>query len=102
MFGQAANALEPVHFQFFALIFLQEFRARNLVGFSKAHQAAFKRVQALVDVIELLNQCFDTRVVQRQRFHFGNDIITQLAVTPLLAWRKLGGFCHFLILKLAQ
>ena len=100
--GEARNALQPIQVQLVALVFLQEFRARNFVGLGQAHEPAFQRIQPLVDVIELLNQRLDTRIVQRQRFHFGDDIIAQLAVAPLLARRKLGRLRHFLVLQLAQ
>ena len=84
------------------LVFLEELGARHLVGLGQAHEAAFQRVEALVDVVELLDQRLDAGVVERQRLHLGDDLLAQLLVAALLRGRELGALGHFLVLQLAQ
>ncbi len=72
--------------------------ARHAVAVAQAHQAAFKTDQALVDRIELLDEAFDTVVVERERLHVGDDFFAQLFVSLLLLARAL--FARDLLLKL--
>ena len=96
------DAPQPFRVQLLALIFLQEHFARNLVGLGQAHEPAFERVEPLVDVVELLDQRLDARIVERQRLHIGDDLIAQLLVAALLRGRERGLVADFLVLQLAQ
>src|SRR3982074_3073803 len=44
------------------------------------HQPAFVADEALVDVVELLDQGIDARLVEPQRLHLGDDLVLELLV----------------------
>ena len=52
------------------------------------HQAALVADEALVDVVELLNQRVDTRLVEPQRLHLADDVVLELLVAALLRRRE--------------
>jgi carbamoyltransferase len=53
------------------------------------HKAAFAAEQAPVNVIELINQRIDARLIDPQRLHVGNDLLLQLLVPAFLRRREL-------------
>ena len=67
---------------------MQEVLARDAVAVGEAHQPAFEADQALVDVVELLDQRIDARLVEPQRLHLGDDLVLQLLVFALLRRRQ--------------
>ena len=69
---------------------LQEVLARDAVALGKPHQAALVADQALVDVVELLDQRIDARLVEPQRLHLGDDVVLELLVAALLRGRERG------------
>ena len=58
------------------------------MALGKPHQAAFVAHQALVDVVELLDQRIDPGLMQPQRLHLGDDLFLQLLVLALLRRRE--------------
>ena len=71
-----------------ALVVLEEVLARHAVAFGQPHQPAFEADQALVDVVELLDQRLDAVLVERQRLHVGDDLVLELLVVALLRGRE--------------
>ena len=71
-----------------ALIVAQEILAGDAVALGKPHQAALVADQALVDVVELLDQRVDARLVQPQRLHLADDLFLELLVLALLRRRQ--------------
>ena len=67
---------------------LQEVFAGDAVAFGEPHQAALVRDEALVDVVELLDQRIDARLVEPQRLHLDDDLFLQLLVFALLRRRQ--------------
>ena len=63
-------------------------RARRRDLLAKPHQAAFVAHKPFVDVIKLLDQGIDARLVQTQRLHLGNDFFLELLVFALLRRRQ--------------
>ena len=51
------------------------------------HELALVADEALVDVVELLNQRVDARSVQPKRFHLPNYFVLQLPILALLPRR---------------
>src|SRR5262249_1593857 len=76
--GQFRDAVEPARVELAAHVLLEEVLADDAVAFGKAHQAAFVRHEALVDVVELLDERIDARLVEPQRLHLGDDLFLQL------------------------
>jgi len=64
--GKIGDAADPVGIEFGAEIFFQEIFAGNTIAFGQPQQTAFQANQALVDAIELLDQCLDAIVVERE------------------------------------
>src|SRR5262245_11397163 len=62
--AQLGYAIEPERIELGALIVLEEILARDAVALGKPHQAAFVADQALVDVVELLDQRVDARLIE--------------------------------------
>src|SRR5438132_11001388 len=79
--SQRGSSSEPV-------ILPQEVLARDAVAFGKPHQPALVADEALVDVIELLDQRIDARLVEPQRLHLGDDLVLELLVLALLRRRQ--------------
>ena len=69
---------------------LEELVAGDAVALGQPHQPAFVGHQALVDVVELLDQRVDARLVEPQRLHLGDDLVLELLVFALLRRRQRG------------
>ena len=86
--GELGHPVEPARIELGALIVLEEVLARDAVAFGQPHQAALVADQALVDVVELLDQRIDARLVEPQRLHLGDDLVLELLVFALLRGRQ--------------
>ena len=79
---------------------------RDAIAFGEPHQPALVLHQPLVDVVELLDQRLDARLVERQRLHRLDELVLQLLVAALLAGRQRAGggqpVLDLLVLQLAQ
>src|SRR5262249_54434263 len=62
--GELRHPVEPARIQPAALVVLEETLARDAVALGEPHQAAFVADQALVDVVELLDQRVDARLIE--------------------------------------
>src|SRR5690606_1026363 len=71
-----------------ALILLEEGIAADAIGFGKAQETALEADQTLVDVVELLDQGIDTRLVEGQRLHRRDQLFLELLVAALLRRRQ--------------
>ncbi len=83
----------------------QELVAGDTVVLGGAHQAALMRDEALVDVVELLDQRLDAVGVERERLHVGDDDVLQLGLLLGLGGRDraaAGLEIRLLVLELAQ
>jgi hypothetical protein len=58
------------------------------VALGEPHQAALVANEALVDVIELLDQCVDARSAQSQRFQLVDNLALQSLIFALLRRRE--------------
>ena len=87
---ELGDAVEPARIELVAHVVLEEVVARDAVAFRQPHQAAFVRHEALVDVVELLDQRIDARLVEPQRLHLGDDLFLELLVFALLRRRQRG------------
>ena len=67
--AELGDAQHPFRVEFPALVVLEELLAGDAVALGKAHQAALMGDEALVDVVELLDQGLDAVVVERERLH---------------------------------
>src|SRR5262252_5124563 len=67
------HAIEPARIEFGALVVPEKILARDAVALREPHQAALVADQALVDVIELLYQRIDARLIEPQRLHLADD-----------------------------
>ena len=86
--GQFRDAVEPARVELGALVVAQKILAHDAVAFGKPHQAAFMADQALVDVVELLDQRIDARLIEPQRFHLLDDLFLELLRLSLLGRRQ--------------
>ena len=86
--GELRHAVEPERVELGALIVLEEVLARDAVALGEPHQAALVADEALVDVVELLDQRIDARLVEPQRLHLGDDVVLELLVLALLRGRE--------------
>ena len=82
------DAVEPLRVQLLALVVAQEVLARHAIAFGEPHQAALVGHEALVDVVELLDQRVDARLVEAQRLHLGDEVFLDLLVLALLRGRE--------------
>ena len=82
---EVGDAPDPVRVELGALVLLEEVLAVDAIGFGEAQQPALVADQALVDVVELLDQRIDAVLVERQRLHRRDDLVGQLLVAALLA-----------------
>src|ERR1022692_1086767 len=73
-----------------SLVALEEVLARDPVALGEPHQPALVADQALVDVVELLDQGIDARLVEPQRLYLGDDVFPELLVFALLRRRQRG------------
>jgi hypothetical protein len=55
---------------------------------SEPHQPALMPGEALADVVELLDQRVDARLVEAQRLHLGDEVVLELLVATLLRGRE--------------
>src|SRR5258706_10548111 len=76
--GELGDAVEPARGELRAEAILEEILARDAVAFGKPHHAALIADEALVDVVELLDQGIDARLIEPQRFHLGDDLVLEL------------------------
>ena len=60
----------------------------DAIALGEAHQPALDADQALVDVVELLDQRIDAVLVERQRLHVADDLFLELLVLALLGGRE--------------
>ena len=58
------------------------------MGLGHAHEAHVEADQALVDVVELLDQRVDAVLVERQRLDVADDVLLQRLVFALLGGRE--------------
>ena len=86
--GELGHPVEPARIELGADIVLEEILARDAVAFGEPHHAAFEADQALVDVVELLDERIDARLVEAQRLHLGDDLFLELLVLALLGGRQ--------------
>ena len=85
---EVGDAADPVRVELGALVLLEEVLAGDAVGFGEAEQPALVADQALVDVVELLDQRVDAVLVERQRFDRRDDLVLELLVAALLGGRE--------------
>ena len=86
--GKFRHAIEPARVELGALIVLQKILACDAVALGEPHQPAFVRNQILVDVVELLDQRVDARLVEAERLHLSDDLFLELLVLALLRGRE--------------
>ncbi len=89
--GKIGDAADPVRVELGALVFLDEGFAGDLVAFGEPQEPPLERDEALVDVVELLDQRIDAVLVEGERLHRGDDLFLQLLVAALL--RAARGSC---------
>ena len=75
--GQFRHAIEPARIELGTLVVFQEFVARDAVAFRQPHQPAFMADQPLVDVVKLLDQRIDARLVEAERLHLLDDVVLE-------------------------
>ena len=71
-----------------ALVVLEKVLARDAVALGQPHQAPLVADEALVDVVELLDQRIDARLIEAERLHLGDDVVLELLVAALLYGRE--------------
>ena len=86
--GELRDAVEPARIELGALIVLEEVLAGDAVAFGQPHQPAFVADQPLVDVVELLDQRVDARLVEPQRLDLLDDLFLELLRLALLRRRQ--------------
>ena len=86
--GELRHAVEPARIELGALIVRRKSSRDDAVAFGKPHQPALVADQPLVDVVELLDQRIDARLVEPQRLHLGDDLFLELLVFALLRRRQ--------------
>src|SRR5437899_7771592 len=62
--GELRHPVEPLRIELGALVVLEKILARDAVALGEPHQAAFVADQALVDIVELLDQRVDARLIE--------------------------------------
>ena len=67
---------------------MQEVLAGDAVALGQPHQPAFVADQPLVDVVELLDQRIDARLIEPQRLHLLDDLFLELLRLALLRRRQ--------------
>ena len=78
------DAVEPARVELGALVVLEKILADDAVALGEPHQPALVADEALVDVVEVLDQRVDARLVQPQRFHLLDDLLLELLRLALL------------------
>src|SRR5262249_4103182 len=64
--GKLGDAVEPARIELRAEIVLEEVLARDAMAFGEPHHAALIADEALVDVVELLDQRIGARLIEPQ------------------------------------
>src|SRR5215472_4924353 len=88
LFQPLAESFDTRLIELGALVVLEKILARDAVAFGEPHQAAFVADQTLVDVVELLDQRVDARLIEPQRLHLADDVVLELLVFALLRGRQ--------------
>src|SRR5260221_5132594 len=86
--GKLRHPVEPARIELGALVVLEKILARDPVALGQPHQAALVTDEALVDVVSLLDQRVDGRLIGPQRLHLADDVVLQLLVAALLRRRE--------------
>ena len=86
--GELRHPVEPARVELGALVVLEKILARDAMALGEPHQAALVADEALVDVVELLDQRIDARLVEAERLHLGDDVVLELLVAALLRGRE--------------
>ena len=86
--AELGDAQDPLRVELRALVDLEEVHAIDAIALGQPHQPAFRGDQALVDVVELLDQGVDARLVERQGLHVGDDLVLELLVLAVLRGRE--------------
>src|SRR5213592_1089318 len=71
-----------------ALVIPEKILAHYSVTLGEPHQAALVTHEALVDVVKLLDQRVDARLIEPQRLHLADDLVLELLVPALLRGRE--------------
>ena len=71
-----------------ALVVPEEVLAHDAMALGEPYQPALVANEALVDVVELLDQGVDARLIEPQRLHFDDDLFLELLVLALLPVRR--------------
>ena len=82
------DAQHPFRVELRAVVVLQELGAADAIAVGQRSSRPSRPDQALVDVVELLDQRLDAVVVQLQRLHVGDDLVLQRLVLALLGRRE--------------
>ena len=77
---QQADLVHPVGLELLTEIVVEEVLTADAMQVSQTHQLAFKLDETLVDLVQLLDQRFDTRIVEVQRLQVLDDVGDDLVV----------------------
>src|SRR5436190_20249095 len=86
--AQFGHAVEPERIELGALVVLEKILARDPVALGEPHETALVADEPLVDVVKLLDQRVDARLVEPQRLHLADDLVLELLVAALLRRRE--------------
>ena len=86
--GELRHAVEPARVELGALVGLEEVLAGDAVALGEPHQPALVADEALIDVVELLDQSVDARLIEPQRLHFLDNVFLELPRLALLRRRQ--------------
>src|SRR5689334_8539459 len=81
--GQSLDTLQPIAGELVPEIVLQEFRAPDARALREPQQPAFIGDEPAVDLVKLVDEVFDARVVEAHAFDVVNDLRLELLVAPL-------------------
>src|SRR5262245_23259449 len=62
--------------------------ARDTTQLGEPHQLALVSEESLVDLVEMLDQRIDARLVEPERLHLGEDVSLKFLRLALLRWRQ--------------